>query len=97
MIKKFRIYFLATFCLFLIVALILFSFYVRENPGIQSIKFYKKGDKVCLKIKYVDCMGYRVETLKNNEAIIIGEREVNYSNLIGENAIKITLYENKIH
>ena len=41
-------------------------------------------------------MGYSVETLKNNELIIKGEREVNSSNLIGENAIKITLYETKI-
>lgn len=96
MLKKFRTYFFATFCLFLIVALIFFSFYVRENAGIQSIRFYNKGDKVCLKIKYVDCMGYSVETLKNNETIMIGEREVNYSNLMGENATKITLYETKI-
>ena len=91
MLKKFKTYFFATFCLFLIVALIFFSFYVRENIGIQSIRFYNKGDKVCLKIKYVDCMGYSVETLKKNETIMIGERQVNYSNLMGENATKITL------
>jgi hypothetical protein len=96
MLKKFRTYLFATFCLFLIVALIFFSFYLRENAGIQSIRLYNKGDEVYLKIKYVDCMGYSVESLKNNETIMIGEREVNYSNLIGENATQITLYETKI-
>lgn len=95
--KKFRFYFLAAICSLLIVALTLLSFYsCKMNTGIQNLMFYIKRDKVCLEIKYLDCMGYSVEALKNNELIIKGEREVNSSNLIGENAIKITLYETKI-
>lgn len=91
--KKFRFYFLVTFCLFLIVVPIFFVFYSIENPGIQSLRFYNKNDKVCLKIKYVDCWGYCVETLKNNDMIIIGERDFKASDFIGENAIEISLYD----
>lgn len=94
--KKYTFYFLVPICLFLIVALIFFCSFTSEMVGIQSLMFYIKRDKVCLEIKYLDCMGYTVEPLKNNEIILEGEREVASSELIGGNAIKITLFETRI-
>ena len=90
------------FLLFLTI-LILCSFtacenlqlWVSQNAGIQDLHFYKQSNKVCLDTEYLDCMGYRVEILKSNDVIMKGERPVPFQDLIGENAIKISLYETK--
>ena len=71
------------------------STFVSQNAGIQDLEFYKKGDNVCLKVEYFDCKGYRVEILESDDVIIQGERPVPFQNLIGENAIKISLIETK--
>jgi len=92
------------FLLFL-VSVMLFSFtacenlrlFVSQNAGIRDLAFYKQGDKVCLKVEYFDCMGYSVEILEDDDVIIQGERPVEFQNLIGENAIKISLIETKFN
>ncbi len=93
--------------LLLLVFVVLFSFtactlsleglrlFMSQNAGIQDFEFYKKGDNVCLKVEYFDCKGYSVEILENDDVIIQGERPVKFQNLIGENAVKIALYETK--
>ena len=72
-----------------------FGLFVRQNAGIQNLTFYSKNNMLCLEAGYLDCMGYGVEILEGEDVIIMGERPVAFQPLLGENAIKISLYETK--
>ena len=89
--------------LFSLALLMLFGFtacdgaglFLYQNGGIQELKFYKYGDKICLNAEYLDCKAYRVERMEADDIIIKGERSVAFQDLIGENAIKVSLIETK--
>ena len=90
------------FLLFLVILMLLgftacgsLQTFVSQNAGIHNLKFYNNGGKVCFKVEYFDCMGYSVEILKDDDVIIKGEQPVPFQDEIGENAIKISLYETK--
>ncbi len=96
--KKLKIYLIAIGCLFLVALTLALIFYiVFQDPGIRGLRFYNVGETLYVKIKYFSCAGYRVEPLKTDEMIIIGEREVDPADFMGDKSIvKINLFETDV-